>query len=198
MFGVIISKFKCLWKDGRCTVYFKELHDWLIVPHAENAIAMAGFILKNTLSDNGGVTRGVCKVEDGHTHIVDVVETSNIVKTVNSDGKIGAEADRVVLNPDSYVSMNMWGFSASILRELKDRFPLFLKENVEKNPLKCEYFLPFVVDELLGEKKATVKVLKSMDKWYGVTYKEDKPVVVAAIQKLKDDGLYPQKLWEEK
>ena len=66
---------------------------------------------------------------------------------------------------------------------------------MEKNPLKCEYFLPFVVDELLGEKKATVKVLKSMDKWYGVTYKEDKPVVVAAIQKLKDDGLYPQKLW---
>ena len=74
----------------------------------------------------------------------------------------------------------------------------YMKENVEKNPLKCEYFLPFVVDELLGEKKATVKVLKSMDKWYGVTYKEDKPVVVAAIQKLKDDGLYPQKLWEEK
>ena len=72
------------------------------------------------------------------------------------------------------------------------------KKMWKKNPLKCEYFLPFVVDELLGEKKATVKVLKSMDKWYGVTYKEDKPVVVAAIQKLKDDGLYPQKLWEEK
>ena len=101
------------------------------------------------------------------------------------------------LSMDATVSMNMWGFSASILKELKERFPLFLKENVESNPLKCEYFLPFVVDELLGEKKATVKVLKSMDKWYGVTYKEDKPVVVAAIQKLKDDGLYPQKLWED-
>lgn len=93
--------------------------------------------------------------------------------------------------------MNMWGFSASILQELKDRFPKFLDENLEKNPLKCEYFLPFVVDELLGEKKATVKVLKSMDKWYGVTYKEDKPVVVAVIQKLKDEGLYPQKLWRK-
>ena len=92
--------------------------------------------------------------------------------------------------------MNMWGFSASILRELKDRFPLFLKENVEKNPLKCEYFLPFVVDELLQEKKAAVRVLTTQDKWYGVTYKEDKPVVVAAIQNLKDQGLYPQGLWD--
>ena len=84
------------------------------------------------------------------------------------------------------------------MKELVKRFPVFLEKSIPENPLKCEYFLPFVVDELLGEKKATVKVLKSMDKWYGVTYKEDKPVVVAAIQKLKDDGLYPQKLWEEK
>lgn len=88
--------------------------------------------------------------------------------------------------------MNMWGFSESILKELKARFPKFLEENLPVNPMKCEYFLPFVVDELLGENKATVKVLKSMDKWYGVTYKEDKPVVVAAIQRMKDEGLYPQ------
>ncbi len=79
--------------------------------------------------------------------------------------------------------MNMWGFLQSILKELKARFPKFLDENLQRNPLKCEYFLPFVVDDLLAEKKATVKVLKSIDKWYGVTYKEDKPVVVAAIQK---------------
>ena len=88
--------------------------------------------------------------------------------------------------------MNMWGFSESIMKELKARFPKFLEENLPVNPMKCEYFLPFVVDELLGENKATVKVLKSMDKWYGVTYKEDKPVVVAAIQRMKDEGLYPQ------
>ena len=93
--------------------------------------------------------------------------------------------------------MNMWGFSESILGELKNRFRAFLDANLPVNPLKCEYFLPFVVDELLKEKKATVKVLKSMDKWYGVTYKEDKPVVVQAIQKLKDEGLYPQNLWEK-
>ena len=96
------------------------------------------------------------------------------------------------------IRQNVLAFGGQIEKELKERFPVFLDENLKKNPLKCEYFLPFVVDELLGEKKATVKVLKSMDKWYGVTYKEDKPVVVAAIQKLKDDGLYPQKLWEEK
>ena len=153
---------------------------------------MAGFVLKNTLSDNGGVTRGICKMDEDN-NLTEVVETKNIVKAAD-----GAEADGVAVDVNSLVSMNMWGFSASILKELKDRFPKFLDENLKVNPLKCEYFLPFVVDELLGEKKATVKVLKSMDKWYGVTYKEDKPVVVAAIQKLKDDGLYPQKLWEEK
>ena len=94
--------------------------------------------------------------------------------------------------------MNLWGFSESILKELDARFSKFLDENLEKNPLKCEYFLPTVVNELLDENKATVEVLKSMDKWYGVTYKEDKAFVMDAIQKLKDDGLYPEKLWEEK
>ena len=93
--------------------------------------------------------------------------------------------------------MNMWGFTASILKELGDRFPLFLEKNMQSNPMKCEYFLPSVVGELLAEDKATVEVLKSMDKWYGVTYKEDKPVVVAAIRTLKESGLYPEKLWEE-
>ena len=93
--------------------------------------------------------------------------------------------------------MNMWGFTPSILAELKQRFASFLSENLEKNPLKCEYFLPFVVDELLKEKKATVRVLKSLDKWYGVTYKEDKQVVVDAIARLKEEGVYPEKLWEE-
>ena len=97
----------------------------------------------------------------------------------------------------STVSMNMWGFSASLLKELKDRFPAFLDEAMKTNPLKGEYFLPSVVSELLAEDKADVKVLKSLDKWYGVTYKEDKPVVVNAICKLKAEGKYPEKLWEE-
>ena len=167
---------------------FKAVHEYLV---NGGKSCMAGFVLKNTLSDNGGVTRGICKMDE-NGNLTEVVETKNIVKTAD-----GAEADGVAVDVNSLVSMNMWGFSASILKELKDRFPKFLDENLKVNPLKCEYFLPFVVDELLGEKRATVKVLKSMDKWYGVTYKEDKPVVVAAIQNLKDGGLYPQKLWEE-
>ena len=101
------------------------------------------------------------------------------------------------LPEDAPVSMNLWGFSASILKELKERFPVFLDENLKKNPLKCEYFLPFVVDELIREGKAEVTVLKSHDRWHGVTYKEDKPVVMKAMQDLKDAGKYPQNLWEE-
>jgi hypothetical protein len=89
----------------------------------------------------------------------------------------------------------MWGFSESILAELKQRFQKFLDENLAANPLKCEYFLPFVVDELLSEKRATVKVLTTADKWYGVTYKEDKPQVMAAVRRLKEQGLYPETLW---
>ena len=94
--------------------------------------------------------------------------------------------------------MNMWGFTKSILKELEERFPAFLDRGLAENPKKCEYFLPAVVSELLEEEKAAVAVLKSADKWYGVTYKEDKPVVVAAIQKMKDEGVYPKNLWEDK
>lgn len=135
---------------------------------------------------------------DEEGHLAEIIERTHIEK--KEGGAAYTEDDGatwVTIPEGSTVSMNMWGFSASILKELKERFTKFLDENIEKNPLKCEYFLPFVVDELLNEKKATVKVLKSMDKWYGVTYKEDKPVVMAAIQGLKDQGLYPQKLWEE-
>ena len=93
--------------------------------------------------------------------------------------------------------MNMWGFTRSILDEIQAEFPAFLEKGLKENPLKCEYFLPSVVSRLLEEDRATVAVLESEDKWYGVTYKEDKPVVVAAMQELKDAGVYPQKLWEE-
>lgn len=91
---------------------FRQLHDWLVLEHEDDAIAMAGFILKNTLSDNGRMTRGVCKVSDGHTYIADVIETGNIMKTVSGTGEIGVEADGVAIDPNSYASMNFWGFSA--------------------------------------------------------------------------------------
>ena len=151
---------------------------------------MAGFVLKNTLSDNGGVTRGICKMDE-YNNLTEIVETSNIVKNAE-----GAEADGVKLDTESLVSMNMWGFTRSILDEIKAGFPAFLDKGIKENPMKCEYFLPSVVSDLLAEGRATVRVLESEDKWYGVTYKEDKPVVVAAVQALKHEGLYPQKLWD--
>ena len=155
---------------------------------------MVSFVLKNTLSDNGGVTRGVCEV-DGHGMLADIKETHNIEK---EDGKavIHKEDGDVFLNIDSPVSMNMWGFTRSILDEIKAGFPAFLDKGIKENPMKCEYFLPAVVSRLLEEDRATVSVLKSHDKWYGITYKEDKPVVVEAMQKMKDNGVYPQHLWK--
>lgn len=180
---------------------FKMAYDFLSGTEDTDGLyqyVMVGYKLENTLTENGHVARGIC-VTDENSNLVKIHERTHIEKRgditayTEDDGATWTE-----IPEGSTVSMNMWGFSASILKELKERFAKFLDENLEKNPLKCEYFLPFVVDELLQEKKATVKVLKSMDKWYGVTYKEDKPCVVQAIQGLKDSGLYPQNLWEEK
>lgn len=158
---------------------------------------MVGYILENTLTENGHVARGVC-VTDESGYLQGIHERTHIEKRGDVTAYTEDDGATWVTIPEgSTVSMNMWGFTASILKELRDRFPLFLEKNLQSNPMKCEYFLPSVVGELLAEDKATVEVLKSMDKWYGVTYKEDKPVVVAAIRTLKESGLYPKKLWEE-
>ncbi len=159
---------------------------------------MVGYQLENTLTENGHVSRGICET-DADGFLTDIVERTHIERR----GDVTAYTEDggktwTTIPAGSTVSMNMWGFSASILRELGERFPAFLRKNLPINPLKCEYFLPFAVDELLKEQKATVKVLKSEDKWYGVTYREDKPRVMAAIRALKDQGLYPENLWEEK
>lgn len=174
---------------------FRMAYDFLTQNQDEDGIyryMMVGYKLENTLTENGHVARGVC-VTDEEGYLQKIHERTHIER---HEGSVAYTEDEgktwTALPQDSTVSMNMWGFSESILKELKARFPKFLEENLPVNPMKCEYFLPFVVDELLGENKATVKVLKSMDKWYGVTYKEDKPVVVAAIQRMKDEGLYPQ------
>ena len=174
---------------------FRMAYDFLTQNQDEDGIyryMMVGYKLENTLTENGHVARGVC-VTDEEGHLQKIHERTHIER---HEGSVAYTEDEgktwTALPQDSTVSMNMWGFSESILKELKARFPKFLEENLPVNPMKCEYFLPFVVDELLGENKATVKVLKSMDKWYGVTYKEDKPVVVAAIQRMKDEALYPQ------
>lgn len=178
---------------------FQLIYDYLL-SHPDDEkyrYTMVGYILENTLTDNGHVARGVC-MTDEKGYLVGINERTHIEK--RNGGAEYTEDDGatwVEIPEHSTVSMNMWGFNESILEELKERFPAFLDANMQTNPLKCEYFLPTVVGELLSEEKATVEVLKSEDRWYGVTYKEDKVTVVQAIQKLKDAGLYPQKLWEE-
>ena len=182
---------------------FCQLHDWLVLEHADDAIAMAGFILKNTLSDNGGVTRGVCKVTEGHTHIIDVVETSNIIKTIDAVGTVGAEADGEKLNPESYVSMNFWGFPAKdghapvYLDALEQGFKDFFENEVKMNPLKAEYLLPTHIGGLLRDGQCSVKVLETKDKWFGVTYKEDKEAVVQSFKNLIEDGVYQEELYSD-
>ena len=159
--------------------------------------AMVGYILENTLTENGHVARGVCVTDENH-YLQEIHERTHIEK---KEGKTQYTEDNgatwTVIPQGSTVSMNLWGFTRSILEELRSRFAKFLDENLEKDPLKCEYFLPSVVSELIEEKKATVEVLKSQDRWYGVTYKEDKASVVKAIQMLKEQGRYPKKLWEK-
>lgn len=177
---------------------FQMIYDYL-ASHEDTdryQYTMVGYLLENTLTENGHVARGVCGTNaDGK--LTEITERVRIEK--RADGPAYTEDDGATWTPlagDTVVSMNMWGFTNSMLPEIRDRFAAFLSANLSKNPLKCEYFLPFVVDELIREDKAEVTVLKSKDRWYGVTYREDKPVVVAAIQSLKDQGLYPQKLWE--
>lgn len=177
---------------------FVKLYDFL--KNAGEAdpmkISMVGYILENTLTDNGHVARGVCQANE-EDYLVAINERTMIQKI---DGQAHYSEDGgktfIPVSNTAPVSMNMWGFPLAYLRALEEKFPAFLKETVEKDPLKGEFYLPVVVDELLQENKATVKVLHSADKWFGVTYKEDKPEVEAGIQKLKDNGIYPEKLWE--
>ena len=151
--------------------------------------AMVGYRIKNTVTEQGTVSRGVCKCEDGM--LTEIVERTKI--GIEPDGSIYFTEDGVnyPLDPDTLVSMNLWGLTPSFLRECKDRFTRFLDENVPKNPEKCEFFLPGVVSELIGEGKADVRVFDNEDKWYGVTYKEDKAQVVEAFKALKASGVYP-------
>ena len=167
---------------------FKAVHDYLV---NGGKSCMAGFVLKNTLSDNGGVTRGICKTdEDGN--LTEVVETKNIVKTEN-----GAEADGVVIDTDSLVSMNMWGLTPDFLGILEVGFREFFEEEVAKNPLKVEYLIPTFIGGLLDAGKISVKVLRSNDTWYGMTYHEDVASVKDSFKKMLEIGLYKTDLFAD-
>ena len=173
---------------------FKMAYDFLAQAQEDTVPAqymMVGYRLENTLTDNGYVSRGVCET-DADGYLADINERTHIEKRdggaayTEDDGKTWTS-----LPGDTPVSMNMWGFTGGFMKELVNRFPVFLQKNIPENPLKCEYFLPFAVDDLIQEGKATVQVLKTEDKWYGVTYKEDKPVVVDALRRMTEAGLYP-------
>ena len=177
---------------------FREIYDYLST-HPDGDVyeyAMVGYLLKNTVTENGTVARGVCEETEDH-YLSQVTERTKIEKGsppryTEDDGRTWTE-----LAEDTIVSMNLWGFNRSFLDEAWARFPAFLDKALAENPVKAEYFLPTVVSWLLACGKARVKVLRSEDKWYGVTYQEDKPVVVRAIAEKTASGLYPERLWEE-
>ena len=155
---------------------------------------MVGYELGKTVTDHGSVSRGVCDMENGK--LVTIHERTRIEKR---DGGIYYTEDGenwVQLPPETTVSMNLFGFTNSFLQEIEARFPAFLAENLPKNPAKCEFYLPILVADLLRDGKAEMKVLRSGDKWYGVTYAADRPLVAAAIAEMTAEGKYPDGLWK--
>ena len=177
---------------------FKEIYNYLSA-HGDDEkyrYCMVGYELGKTVTDNGSVARGVCQVND-EGYLTSVVERTKIEK--QADGAIRFTEDGTTwmdLPEKTTVSMNMWGFTPSFAAESQARFPAFLDKALVENPMKGEYFLPSTVSALLAEDKATVKMLYSPDKWYGVTYAADKPVVVNALKEMTEQGLYPDGLWK--
>ena len=179
---------------------FKTIYDYL----SENPdrpgcyeFAMVGYLLGNTVTENGHVARGVCVEDENHvlqtgTERTPIEKDGDDARFTEDDGATWTE-----LPSSTIVSMNLWGLTNSFFSEAWDRFPAFLDNALKTNPLKGEYFLPSVISQLIQEGKARAKVLRSTDKWYGVTYQADKPVVVAAIAEKTASGLYPDNLWEE-
>ncbi len=174
---------------------FVRVHDYLVSEEAAKnpfAFCMAGFILENTLSENGGVTRGVCSV-DANGMLSDVVETGDITKIPGGAAVPDSDGKLVPIDAKRYVSMNFWGLTPEFIDCLEEHFVAFLS-NLKPEDVKAEFLLPTIVDDMIKSKKATVQVLKTNDKWFGVTYKEDAPIVIESFKKLVEAGVYPEKL----
>ena len=170
---------------------FDTLHDYLCNSVTAENLCMVGFVLKNTLSENGGVTRGIC-LSDDNNNLLKLTETRNIVKCGDS-----ASADGISLDMDSIVSMNMWGFAPEFIDVLENGFVEFFEKEVPDNPIKSEYLLPMFVEKLLQEKKVSVKILPTSEKWFGATYKDDIPYIRESFRRLTDDGVYNQNLYSD-
>ena len=170
---------------------FVKVHDFLM-GHANDQYqyCMPGFVLENTLSDQGGVTRGICKV-DGNGHLTEITETPNIIK--KNDEMAVSEDDGKEIPLSSLASMNMWGVTPDYLKILEDGFVEFLK-NIPEGDLKAEYLLPIIMEGLLKENRATISVLETHDKWFGITYAADRDKVIEEFKRLVDQGIYPSPL----
>lgn len=185
---VVINADDYYGKEG-----FRIAHDFLVANAGKgNAFCMPGFILKNTLSENGGVSRGLCRV-DAEGNLAGVTETHGLIPT--ADGA-ASEKDglRVPVDPDSIVSMNMWALTPEFLDELRDGFPKFLAA-IPEGDVKAEYLLPGVIDSMIRDGRATVRVIPTHDRWFGVTYREDKEAVVESFRRLYEQGVYQTNLY---
>ena len=175
---------------------FKKIYGFLNAPHDESEYAMVGYQLGNTLSDYGSVARGVCEIgPDGK-----LVSLTERLKIEKRDGAAAfTEDDGKTYTPlalDTLVSMNLFGLQKSVLDAFERRFPPFLDENLPKNPQKCEYLLPRVLDAMMQEGRISIEVLKTTARWHGVTNRPDLPLLKEAIRGMKDQGLYPDELWK--
>ena len=173
---------------------FKVIYDQLAATADPHAYCMVGYELGKTVTENGSVARGICQV-NANGYLEEVVERTHI-ETYPGGIRYLEDGIYTDVSPDTIVSMNMWGFMPSFLDELEGRFSAFLKEALKANPLKCEFFLPLPITQLIREQKATFRVLSSPDRWFGVTYAADKPMVVNALKAMTDAGKYPDGLWK--
>ena len=171
---------------------YSTLFDYLKEDRADNEHAMVAYELRKTVTENGSVARGICSVENGY--LTDVVERTHIEKRGDDAAFTEDGVNFVPVSGDMPVSMNFWGFGKSMLRELQDRFPAWLDENLPKNPLKCEYFLPFVANSIIKEGLGSVRILNCHETWHGITYKEDMDSVVNYLAELRRQGVYPEAL----
>lgn len=177
---------------------FKKIHDYMVTEMDVQSdvydMCMGGFILENTLSENGSVTRGVCRLNEDGT-LNDVTETYDIEWKGNGLFASDEQGNPVLVEAQQHVSMNMWGLPPTFLDELEAGFPEFL-DGISEGDVKAEYLLPKIIDKMIKSGKAKVKVLETRDKWFGVTYKEDKEAVVASIRQLIADGVYKESLYD--
>jgi hypothetical protein len=174
---------------------FQTMADYLVslTPEQQNQYSLVGYQVGNTMSENGTVSRGVC-LADEQSFLVSVTERTNIQYTHGGIAYSDNDGAFVFLKPETLVSMNFWGFTPEYFRQTEPMFADFVKEN--NDSLKAEFYIPSAVDSLVGGKKAKVKVLKSNAKWFGVTYKEDKPLVIEKLAQLIKSGVYPVQLWK--